>query len=197
MIADEGGRTMPSDDDDDDLLHAFVFVTHTDDPSVNASGLVTKLAGLKPSSGQVRWAGAFVGDYIVLAHIQAVDLDHLQTFIEGELWDTGVRCSFGVEVAKAGKGTKRSTPEFIALVSMLTERGLAYETLEWLQEHRDDIGGFKGASLLLGDVDILLQLGAETFEELRDAIVAFEGQDIPGIVSTSSSIGNGSRSAFA
>jgi len=183
-------------DDDDDLLHAFVFVTHTDDPGINASGLVKKLAGLKPTAGQVRWAGTFVGDYIVLAHIQASDLDHLQDFIEGELWDAGVRCTFAIEIQKAGKGTKRSTPEFIALVSILTERGRAYEALEWLDEHQDDIAGFKGASLLLGDVDILLQLGGETYDDLRDAIVSFEGQEVPGIISTSTSIGNGSRSAF-
>jgi hypothetical protein len=85
-------------------------------------------------------------------------------------------------------GTKRSTPEIIGLVSIQVQHGKLRSVLERL----GDLPAFKGASVVTGDVDILLQLGAESLDDiLGEAVSGLE--EIDGIRHTSTALTDGSR----
>lgn len=179
-------------------LHAFVFIDHID-PGVNAADVVGNLFRLESESGRVLWASTFVGDYVAFAHIQVDDTDDdkkslaaLQDFIEGDLWRAGVHCKFAVEVPRPDKvGIKRDTPELIALVGIRTKPGRAIEVADALEE----VEGFKGCSVVLGDLDVVLQLTADSLEDLIGNILSIQGSK--GIVSTSTAIADGSRGPFS
>jgi len=183
--------------DEDGKLHAFVFIDHTER---KISSVIDDLFDLRDPdnerSARVRWAGAFVGDYIGFAHVEADDqnaLSDLQGFLEGDVWDAGVHCKWATEVAVNVKGTKRSTPAVIAIVAIKTEHGRAVDVLEQLNPDRID--GFAGVSLVTGEVDILLQLNADSLVGVQDLLLQ-PALDIEGIVSTSTSICDGTRSRF-
>ncbi len=182
--------------DADGKLHAFVLIDHTQQ---RISDVVDGLFELRDpdheKSARVRWAGAFVGDYVGFAHVEAEDrnaLKELQDFIEGDVWDAGVHCHWATEVAINSKGTKRSTPAVIAIVGIKTQHGRAVEVLEQLD---DRVEGFKGASLITGHLDILLQLNADTLVGVQELLLQ-PALDIDGIVSTSTAICDGTRSPF-
>jgi hypothetical protein len=178
-------------------IHAFVFVDRVD-PGVNIREVVDTLRAFgPPPKGPVIFASDFVGDYLAFAHlrVEEEDLAGLQDLISGALWERGVHCKYAVEAAtyKDSRtdihiGTKRGTPEIIGLVSIRVERGRVDDVLEQLGA----LPGFKGASVLFGDVDILLQLGGDTFKEVADA--AMQGlQGVDGIVHTSTAFADGRR----
>jgi hypothetical protein len=204
-----GGSTVSKFGHDFDYtgLHAFVFIDHVD-PGVKAASVVDGLFGLDGGNGRrVLWASTFVGDYLAFAHVQVDDKDErndlasLQEFIENDLWDNGVHCSWSTEVVRPDRvGIKRDTPEVIALVGIKTHKGQAFHVADVLEGDADHPGvnGFKGASVVLGQLDVILQLGGETFEEVVNHVVglqSFEGLD--GIVSTSTAITDGRRGSFS
>ena len=177
-------------------LHAFVFIDHVD-PGVNATDVVANLFRLESENGRILWASTFVGDYLAFAHIQVDDVDDrknlagLQDFIEGDLWRAGVHCKFATEVPRPEKvGIKRDTPELIALVGIRTKPGRALEVADALEE----VEGFKGCSVVLGHLDVVLQLTGDSFEDLIGNILSIQGSK--GIVSTSTAITDGSRGPF-
>jgi DNA-binding Lrp family transcriptional regulator len=190
----------------DGHLHAFVFVDHSDE---KIGGILEGVAGefRRKAFPRVRWAGSVVGDYLALVHIEVDDpndLNGLQTFIENDLWDKGVHCQQGTEVATINKkGTKKLTPEILALVGIKTKHGHTRKVAERLAEidwHREG-GLFKGASILTGRVDILLQLNTGSFLEAQDQLFLDEEiaeilGDIEGIVSTSTAFADGTRGSW-
>ena len=177
-------------------LHAFVMVDHVD-PNLHVANVVADLNAIDMGDkGKVIFASTFVGDYVAFAHVRVGEkhgLAGLQDFIEGELWKAGVRCKWAVEVGvyMAGpmmQGTKRMTPEIIALVGIRVKHGHAKRVMRRLGE----LKGFKGASFVLGDFDIILQLGGDTLDEVVKPTLG-KLQRIPGIVSTSTAVADGSR----
>jgi hypothetical protein len=184
---------------DDVGLHAFVFIDHLD-PGMRISKVITDLFRLESEVGRVLWAAPFVGDYLGFAHIQVDDVDGrnnlagLQTFIENDLWNDGVHCSYSTEITRPLKvGIKRDTPEIIALVGIKTEHGRAFEVADVL----DHASGAKGCSVVLGHLDVVLQLGGDSLEEVVEHIQAMQGMEgLDGIVSTSTAITDGGRGPF-
>ena len=179
-------------------LHAFVFidrVAHGDTPR-NVVARLRELGG--PPTGPVFFAAEVVGKYLAFAHLRVEeedDLAGLLDLISGELWERGVHCSYCIEgdvyrhpITTMVSGTKRSTPEIIALVSIVVERGRVHEVLERLGE----VAGFKGASVVSGDFDILLQLGGDTLSDvLGNAMTDLQG--VEGVVHTSTAFADGTR----
>lgn len=178
---------------DDDFaytgLHAFVFIDSVD-PGTNIRDVIDALRVFgPPPDGPVVFASEMVGGYLGFAHVRTDTLAELQDLIAGELWSRGARCAHCLEagvahVAGRPAGAKRSTPEVIALVRVRTTPG----ALEAVLATMADEGGplretFKGASVTFGDFDVLLQLGADSFEAVaRDVYGPL--QEIDGIVST-------------
>lgn len=181
-------------------LHAFVFIDHVD-PGVRPAGVVDALFELESKNGRVLWASTFVGDYLAFAHIQVDDIDGrhdlagLQTFIENDLWNEGVHCSWATEIPRPDRvGIKRDTPEVIALVGIKTEKGRAFDVADALEA----VPGFKGCSVVLGHLDVVLQLGDKTLKRVFKHIKAMQRMEgLEAIVSTSTAITDGSRGPFA
>ncbi len=177
-------------------LHAFVFIDRVPEGDTPRS-LVERLRGMgRPPEGPVLFASDAVGPYLAFAHLRVEedDLSALQDLISGELWERGVHCRYCVETrvytdpAERLIGTKRSTPEIIGLVSIVAETGRVDEVLE----HLGRISAFKGASVVTGDFDILLQLGDDSLREVVEAGMG-DLQHIDGIVHTSTALLDGRR----
>lgn len=177
-------------------LHAFVFIDHVPeaDSPYSVAKELRKMGG--PPDGPVMFASDVVGSYLAFAHLRVEegDLSGLQDLISGELRQRGVRCRYSIETRAytdpSGRvvGTKRSTPEIIGLVSVVVEAGQVDHVLEQLGR----LGAFRGASVITGDFDILLQLGGETLGEVLEAGMG-ELQHVEGIVHTSTALLDGRR----
>jgi hypothetical protein len=177
-------------------LHAFVFVDHvpeTDSPIEVVNRLRDELKA--PPEGPVMFAGDVVGPYQAFAHLRVEegDLSGLLDLINGSLRQHGVRCKYAVETGTYKKGdrvigTKRGTPEIIALVSIVVKRGMIASVLDKL----GDLEAFRGASVVTGDFDILLQLGGETLDGVLQVGMGAL-QQIDGIVRTSTALLDGTR----
>jgi hypothetical protein len=186
---------------EDGLLHAFVFIDHADR---KVAEILTDLSHLKSDDfPRVWWAGSVVGDYLALVHVEAAernDLGILQTFIENDLWDAGVRTRAATEVATVNKkGAKHLTPEILALVGIKTEHGRTRAVAQQLAniDARRKFKWFKGASVVTGHLDILLQLNAGSLAEAQDKVFLDEElAGVEGIAWTSTAIGDGSRGPF-
>jgi DNA-binding Lrp family transcriptional regulator len=172
-------------------LHAFVFIDQVD-PGTNIRTVIDVLRGFgPPPDGPVMFASEMVGSSLGFAHIRVEDgdLSGLQDLIAGGLWERGVHCRYCIEVDYAHneavrKAVKRSTPEIIAIVRMLIERGQLSDVLgELLDPHGPVADTFKGASVVTGDTDMLVQLGAEDFQTVADAVYG-PLQSIGGITNT-------------
>jgi hypothetical protein len=186
-------------------LHAFVFIDHID-PDLRPTEVVDHLFHLNSNNGRVLWASTFVGDYLAFAHVQVGDKDddkdlgRLQDFIDDDLWNEGVHCKWVTEVPQANRvGIKRDTPEIVALVGIKTEQGRAEEVRGRLQgdfpQGEPGVAGFKGASVVLGHLDVVLQLRGDSFDDVVQNILGIQGFD--GILSTSTAIADGRRGPFA
>lgn len=178
-------------------LHAFVFIDHvpeTDSPYAVVQRLRNELKG--PPEGPVMFAGDVVGPYQAFAHLRVEegDLSGLLDLINGQLRKQGVRCKYSVETKvykdPSGRviGTKRGTPEVIALVSVDVQAGMIDSVLDQLGE----LDAFRGASVVTGDFDILLQLGGETLDEVLEVGMG-QLQRVDGIKRTSTALLDGRR----
>lgn len=181
-------------------LHAFVFIDEVD-PGTNIRTVIDALRAFgPPPDGNVIFASELVGSSLGFAHIRVEegDLAGLQDLIANDLWDRGAHCSHCVEakVAKQGDrllGAKRGSPDIIALVRIHTERGQLENVLDDLSAEEGPLADtFKGASVVFGDFDILLQLGASEFQVVADAVYG-PLQQIAGIAHTDTSFTDGSR----
>jgi hypothetical protein len=170
-------------------LHAFLFIDSVD-PGQNIRDVIDRLrAHGPPPDGPVMFASEMVGGYLGFAHLRTETLAELQDEIAGELWSRGAHCAHCVEagVAQVGarlKGAKRSTPEVIALVRVRTSPGWLGHVLDAMADESGLLRHtFKGASVIFGDFDILLQLGGDSFERVAGDVYG-PLQSIEGIVST-------------
>jgi hypothetical protein len=179
-------------------LHAFGFLVGKD---ARPNEVVLRIRELgEPPHGPVIWAGSFAGDYSAMVHVRVEQgaLGSLQDLIEGDFWDAGLRGRWAIEARAARTtidgtaeryvGVKRGTQEVIAISAVRVARG----TLDSVLEQVPDISTFRGASIVYGDADVLLQLGAGEFGDVA-ASVERELQAVHGIVHTSTAFCDGRR----
>jgi len=183
------------DDFDYTGLHAFGLLTGGARPPAEVMDSLRALG--RPPQGPVIWSGTFVGDYLGLVHARVESLGELQDLIEGPFWEAGMRGKWALERRVAEErtdavarpiGTKRSTPEFIAIASVTVERGSLQSVLDAVV----DVSTIRGASVVFGEADLLVQLGADNFDDVA-ASVEEELQAIEGIVHTSTAFSDGRR----
>ncbi|HSL12364.1 MAG TPA: Lrp/AsnC ligand binding domain-containing protein [Actinomycetota bacterium] len=176
-------------------LHAFGMLTGgARSPAEVMDGL--RALG-RPPEGPVLWSGTCVGDYVGLVHARVESLGELQDLIEGRFWELGMRGKWALERRVAEDrtdavarpiGTKRSTPEYIAIASVTVERGALQEVL-YAVVHVPTV---RGASVVFGDADLLVQLGGDDFDAVASSVEE-ELQAIDGIVHTSTAFSDGRR----
>ena len=172
-------------------MHAFVFIDSVD-PGTNIRTVVNALREFgPPPRGPVMFASEMVGSSLGFAHLRVEDDDlaGLQGLIANELWDRGVHCSYCIEAETARRGehrqgVKRQTPEIIAIVRIRAQQGALDGVLGRLADPEGPLKTtFKGASVVYGDIDILLQLGGNDFSTVARAVYG-PLQDIEGIADT-------------
>jgi hypothetical protein len=180
-------------------LHAFGFL---DGRRARPSEVVEAMRELgEPPEGPVMWAGTFVGDYAAMVHVRVEQgaLGSLQGLVDGDFWDAGLRGRWAIEArpaktAAAGSnaerkvGVKRGTGEIIAISAMRVAPG----SLDPVLTRLPDISTFRGASVVYGDADVLLQLGADEFGDVATSVEK-ELQGVEGVVHTSTAFCDGRR----
>jgi len=148
-------------------LHAFAFIRGVEPGTRLREAVAALRAEEAPDRGPILFASEVVGPYVGFIHLAADGLPELQATIAELVWARGLHAEHAVEwrVYEAGGtmfGPKRWSPGFIALVRVWTEPGEALEVLGRLGEELGPPGGlFKGASVVFGDFDVLLQLGSD------------------------------------
>ncbi len=181
-------------------LHAFGFLEGADAPADEVTAALRELGG--PPDGPVIWAGSFVGDYAGLVHVRVEDraLGELQDLIAGAFFIRGFRGRWAIEVRPAEDetqaggpiaryvGVKRGTQEIIAICALQVRPGALDDVLRRVQH----ITTFRGASIVFGDADILVQLGDADYAKVA-ASVEIEVQGIDGITSASTAFCDGGR----
>jgi DNA-binding Lrp family transcriptional regulator len=176
-------------------LHAFVFIDHVE-PGTTVREVVDRLRAFgPPPAGPVIFASEFVGHYSAFAHVRVEenDLAGLQDLIAGGLRQRGVHCSYHTEAkvyadAAGKKGTKRFTQEVIALSRIRVQPGRLDDVLQALGK----LPTFKGASVLFGNTDILLQLGGDSYGDVAE-IALNALQQVPGIAKTETAFADARR----
>ena len=176
-------------------LHAFGLLTGG---ARSPAEVMDSLRALgRPPEGPVIWSGTFVGEYLGLVHVRVETIGQLQNLIEGRFWELGMRGRWAIERRVAEDrtdavarpiGTKRSTPEYIAIASVTVERGSLQSVLDALI----DVSTIRGASVVFGEADLLVQLGGDDFETVATSVEE-ELQAIDGIVHTSTAFSDGRR----
>jgi hypothetical protein len=180
-------------------LHAFGFLERN---RVRPSEVVDAMRELgEPPDGPVMWAGTFVGDYAAMVHVRVEQgsVGSLLDLIDDDFWKAGFRGRWAIEARPAEKtaaggnasrkvGVKRGTQEIIAISSLEVAHGSLGQVLERLPL----ISTFRGASVVFGDADVLLQLGADAFDDVA-ASVELELQGIEGVGRTSTAFCDGRR----
>ena len=178
-------------------VHAFGFLEGADEPPDTVIAAMRELGS--PPDGPVIWAGAFVGEYAGLVHVRVEDgaLGVLQDLISGDLHARGFRGRWAVELRPAKKtqdavalkvGVKRGTQEVIAVSALHVKPGALDQVLEDVLA----ISTFRGASVVFGDADILLQLGAGDLATVATSIEE-EVQRLTGIKASSTAFCDGTR----
>jgi hypothetical protein len=169
-------------------VHTFVFIDQVD-PGVNVRTVIDELRRYgPPPEGPVMFASEMVGSYLAFAHVRTDGLAELQDVIAGGLWERGAHSKHLIEagtatVAGQRTGAKRDTPEVIALSRLRVRRGALDDVLDAVADPSGPLSGtFKGASLVFGDFDVLLQLGADDFATVA-AAARGPLQQVEGIVS--------------
>lgn len=178
-------------------IHAFGFLRGGGAKPGEVVAAIRALGG--PPEGPVIWAGTFAGEYDALVHVRVEpeEFGDLQALIEGDLWDAGFRGRWAVEDRVAQKtdqnavafmvGVKRGTQEIIAISALSIEPG----SLDAVLEQVVSVDGFRGASVVFGDADVLVQLGGDRFGEVAAAVEGL--QAVRGIVAASTAFCDGRR----
>ena len=179
-------------------VHAFGFLEGAEGRPDGVMGALRDLGA--PPDGPVIWAGSFVGDYAGLVHVRVDEgrLGDLQDLISGDLFDRGFRGRWAIEARPAPKkdsgtaalfvGVKRGTQEVIAISALRVQPGMLDRVLQDAQA----ISTFRGASVVFGKADVLLQLGAADLATVATSVEA-EVQALEGITSASTAFCDGSR----
>jgi hypothetical protein len=168
---------------EDDLkytgLHAFIFINELD-PGTNIRTVIHNLRDFgPPPHGPVVFAAETVGSSLGFAHVRLDDpndLRGLQDLIANELWDRGVHCDHCIEKDTSNRngnrqGVKRDTPEIIAISKLKVRRGEIPQLLDDLADPEGPVGStFKGASVIFGKWDVLVQLGGDDFQVVAEAV---------------------------
>ncbi len=161
-------------------IEAYVFERHID-----VGGVEAVKRGLAGAPG-VRFVAQFVGGFNLFARVVADDLGELQRHIAGEYFKAGIRSDWSVNLTGSRPlSPKRHSPNICALVCAQTTAD-PFGLLDALDEQFSSAGDYGAAVVNASDFDLLVDLGAETIEQVVDRVVQLRG--VPGIGRTSTAL---------
>jgi len=172
-------------------VHSFWFIDGTDDNRSLDDVIRTDLLHLIPNAGDtdafteplVLSAATFAGTYAAFAHLWAPpnELAALQHYKDVTLAGSRLRGRMTLQ-AKSYQSTKQSAQIFalklkkcnvVALVKIWGAR----DSLEAVMERASHVPGFRGAAIVFGDFDVLVELDADDY----DTAVATALVDLAGV----------------
>jgi hypothetical protein len=162
-------------------IEAYIFERHIGDDGL---GLIRERLETAPG---VEFIGQFVGAFTLFARVVADDFAELQKNISGPYFDAGVRSHVSVNLTGPRPASpKRHSPNVCALVCAQTRADpfevLAALDLRFLSDRND----YGAAVVTAPDFDLLVDLGADTVEQVLDRVV--ELRKVPGIGRTSTAV---------
>ena len=161
----------------ENLIEAYLFERHIDADRIG--NIKSALAG----QDGVQFVAQFVGAFNLFARVVAADLGELQGRIAGQYYDVGVRSEWSLNLTGARpKAPKRHSPYICALVCCRTSVD-PFGLLGTLDKLFDAERGYGAAVVNAPDFDVLVDLGADTIEEVVDLVVRL--REVKGIGRTS------------
>jgi hypothetical protein len=159
---------------DEGLIEAYVFERHVE------PGGIAAIKGSLATAPGVRFVAQFVGAFNLFARVVAEDLGQLQSRIAGEYFDSGVRSDWSLNLTgPKPTAPKRGSPVICALVCCRTSVtdvfGLS-DSLDTTFSKLPAGQSFASAVVNAPDFDILVDLGAETLEDVLDLVVKLRGE---------------------
>ena len=159
------------------LLEAYVFESVADPVGITA--VKTQLA----DAPGVAFVAQFVGHFSLFARVTAASLGELQGRIDGEYREAGVRSKWSLNLtASSAAAPKRASPDLCALVCARSE-GDPFEIRAGLDSVFLERG--EGAAVINhDDFDLLVDLGAETIDDLVKRVKLLRAQEGIGRTAT-------------
>ena len=194
-MAKKDKRDPTKKDEKEPQLYAYVFM-HLVDPGRDIPGVLASLRRVHTNRRHpVRFAAPFVGSFIAFAAVEVDSLAELQSLVLNEFWEAGARSEWSLVLQESSiMGPHRGSPPYYAIVRVKTAPKRAVEVLGLLDRKYkrklklEPPGEFRyGAAVVSGrGFDIIVELGAESFEALTDSILG-DLVGVDGIVSTDTS----------
>jgi hypothetical protein len=168
-------------------LEAYVFATASDG---SKNGFVKESFASKPG---VAFVGQFVGAFSLFGRVLASDLSELQTRIDDDYWDAGIRSHWSLNLTGDRiEAPKRASPDICALVRVRA-RDDPFDVIGRLDEQFS--GSAYGAAVVTGsDYDMLVDLGADTVEDALDRVLQLRA--IPGVGRTATALADLANNAI-
>jgi hypothetical protein len=168
-------------------LEGYVFA-HTVDGS--KSGLIKESFASKPG---VAFIGQFVGAFSLFGRVLASELSELQTRIDDDYWDAGVRSEWSLNLTGGRiEAPKRASPNICALVRVRASED-PFVVIERMDERFT--GSAYGAAVVTGSAfDMLVDLGADTVEDVLDRVL--ELRAVRGVGRTATAIADLANNAI-
>lgn len=182
-------------------LDAYVFM-HVFDPGTSIPGIVESFG----SKEGVRWAQHFVGSSVVFGAVTVGSLQRLQELIVGDYWEAGARSEWSlsdkpsVHLAPHKHSPPYQTPPYYAIVRVRTS-GNPRTVLDALDERMNEkidplkeeygpdgwreVFDFRAATVSGRGVDILVEMAAQSIDELKKTILDLIGPT-DGVAATDS-----------
>lgn len=164
----------------DGELEAYVFERH-----IGPEGIDPLKESFATTEG-VRFVGQFVGAFTLFARVVADDLSQLQRRISGEYWEAGIRSDWSVNLTGARLAApKRASPDICALVCARASDD-PFEVIGRLDDRFLEEGAYGAAVVTARDFDLLVDLGADTVEQVVDRVLAL--REVSGIGRTATAV---------
>lgn len=169
------------------LIEAYVFERRLD------QGLDAVKSAFSRAPG-VEFVGQFVGGFSLFGRVVAEDLATLQRRIRGEYWEAGIHSDWSLNLTGSrAVAPKRGSPPICAMV-LVQATEYPFTVLWRLDEVFEKEGGY-GAAVITGrDADLLVDLGADTVEDVLDRVTRLH--EVRGVGRTSTALADLSDGAF-
>jgi hypothetical protein len=167
----------------ENLIEAYAFERHIDTASI---GALKEALARAPG---VEFVGQFVGAFTVFARVVAEELAQLQERIAGPYFEAGLHSAWSINLTgDRDMVPKRGSPDICALVRARTTEDpfVVIENLDARFGRFGTEGGYGAAVVTGAGYDLLVDLGAETLEQVVERVVTL--RTVQGIGRTSTSL---------
>jgi hypothetical protein len=160
-------------------IEAYVFESHIEGRRID------ELRKSFAAAPDVRFVGQFVGSFTLFGRVVADDMGELQRRIAGEYWDAGIHSDWSLNLTGSRLAApKRASPDICALVCARATAD-PFAVIETL-DGRFGGSAYGAAVVTARDFDLLVDLGADSLEEVVDRVLDL--RHVEGIGRTSTAI---------